>query len=450
MQDLNHIRIAVLIDHRPNHRGETGGLVGTWEHLSRAAAGRSDIHLTLFFLGDQQRVIPQADNVTHVLLPPALGTERFFFLHSIPTHTDLAPFHPRLYRSLRGYHLLHTTDAFHAFAKTALWRHRISKIPLTTSIHTDVIAWARIHTPYILQRLIPSSMVRKLVIERIRLLDLQQLSMTRRLAGHLRCCRGVFVSNKKDMDNVRRLSPRTPVYFLRRGIDLELFSPSREDRKRLHDTMGIPPQRKLLLFVGRLDPVKGARVAAQVTKALLEKGKDVHLLAVGDGSQKRDLVEILGERVTLTGNLPQSELGWIYASSDLLLFPSEAEVWPNVVMEARACGLPVVACHKGANHVMVGEGVDGILLPTKEVDLWIRELNGLLENPRLLVQMRAKARELSVRSASSWDQVLEEDLIPVWKRCASTREGLPLPQPNLKRSAELTRMRHSSPETIDL
>ncbi len=421
MKPKDPLKVAVLIDHRPNHPGEVGGLAGTWERLSRVALETTDVDLTLFFIGDEGRVLQLGKNVRYILVPPALGTERFGFLRGIPTNTDLAPVHPGLFRRLRGFDVLHTTDAFHAFAKTAFWRSRLHGVPLFTSIQTDIIAWARIYTPAILEKILPGRSLVRWLLEEYRYLDRQERSMTRRLGRYLRQCQAVFVSHGRDEEMVHRLAPSAQTFLLRRGIDLDLFNPRRRDREGLCRRFGIPAHCTLLLFVGRIDPVKGAVVAAQVVKGLVERGRDTHLLLVGDGSQREDVAQILGQHATFTGNLPHEELGWIYASSDLLLFPSEAEVWPNVVMEARACGLPVMACERGAAHVMEGRGRDGILLPSRDREAWLSAAESLLARPDEMKGMGLKAREVMERDAPSWRQVLEEDLLPVWRRVAGSK-----------------------------
>jgi glycosyltransferase involved in cell wall biosynthesis len=422
------LRVAVLIDHRPNHPGETGGLAGTWEQISRAAAGHEDLDLTVFFLGDSRRVVHRYNNVRHVLLRPALGTESLPFLKGIPTHTDLAPFHTALFRRLRGFDLLHTTDAFHAFAKTALWVSRLRGTPVVNSIQTDIIGWARIHTPGILRRILPGRVLVHLVLERYGYLDRQQGAMERRFGRYMQGCRAVFVSHERDLERVRRLSPTTPIFSLRRGIDLERFHPGRRDRQSLVQRFGLPRDRVLLLFVGRIDPVKGALVAAEAVQRLIQRGHKVHLLVVGDGAQREQVQELLKEHATLTGNLPHEELGWIYASADLLLFPSEAEVWPNVVMEARASGLAVMACERGAGHIVEGSGIDGILLPDRSPENWSSAITGLLHDPGRLQVMGRRARESTQAKAPSWNRVLEEDLLQVWRQFASPHNRMsPLP-----------------------
>jgi glycosyltransferase involved in cell wall biosynthesis len=220
---------------------------------------------------------------------------------------------------------------------------------------------------------------------------------------------------------VQRLAPDTALGFLRRGIDVALFHPCRRDRVALEARFGIPPGRTLLLFVGRLDPVKGVLIAAEVVHRLATQGRNVHLLVVGHGTQRQQVAALLGERGTLTGNLPYSELASIYASTDLLLFPSEAEVWPNVVIEARACGLPVIACEHGASHVMQGAGKDGLLLPDRHLATWLTATQTLLDQPGRLQDMGRQARRAVEMQVPSWRQVLEADLLPTWRAVAERK-----------------------------
>jgi hypothetical protein len=104
------LRVAVTVAHRPNNPKETGGLAGTWEQISTVVSGRVDVELTVFFVGKPGEVREIAKNVRHERVPPAFASEWLPFLRAIPTHTDLAPLNPMLYRRLHGFDLIHTTD----------------------------------------------------------------------------------------------------------------------------------------------------------------------------------------------------------------------------------------------------------------------------------------------------------------------------------------------------
>jgi glycosyltransferase involved in cell wall biosynthesis len=194
-------------------------------------------------------------------------------------------------------------------------------------------------------------------------------------------------SHQRDQERVQRLAPTTPCHFLRCGLDLQMFHPRQRDRQSLEARFGIPSRQLVALFVGRLDAVKGVLIAAEVIQQLVARGYNIHLLVVGNGAQRQEVMRLAGHCITLTGNLPHRQLARIYASADLLLFPSEAEVWPNVVMEARACGLPVLACARSAHHVMQGSRQDGLRFPNRHPAIWVAAHEPLLYQLKLLQEL---------------------------------------------------------------
>ncbi|MFN0071534.1 MAG: glycosyltransferase family 4 protein [Chloroflexota bacterium] len=128
-----------------------------------------------------------------------------------------------------------------------------------------------------------------------------------------------------------------------RGVDSALFAPTRrsdEWRQRL----GAQPGTTLLLFVGRLAPEK----RVQELELLLRAMPNVALAVVGDGPARTDLERSFADLpVTFTGYLKGADLASAYASADVFVFPSDSEAFGNVVLEAMASGLPVVAAAAG-------------------------------------------------------------------------------------------------------
>jgi phosphatidylinositol alpha 1,6-mannosyltransferase len=149
-----------------------------------------------------------------------------------------------------------------------------------------------------------------------------------------------------------------------RGVDPVQFSPdhaSAEWRRR----HGVPLDVPLLLYVGRLAREK--RVADLVAVARLLKG--VHLAIVGDGPARAELEQAFaGLPVSFTGYLHGPELAAAYASSDLFVFPSDSEAFGNVVLEAMASGLPVVAAAAGGVADLVEHDATGLMFAPADVD----------------------------------------------------------------------------------
>jgi glycosyltransferase involved in cell wall biosynthesis len=149
------------------------------------------------------------------------------------------------------------------------------------------------------------------------------------------------------------------ITVLRNGVDLELFRP--EDPSEQRERLGLT--RTTLLSVGHLIERKGHHLAIQ---ALPELG-DVDLLIVGQGRERARLQELarsLGvqSRVRFLGVVPQEELRHYYSAADVLVLASSREGWANVLLEAMACGTPVVATRVWGTPEVVSAPEAGVLV----------------------------------------------------------------------------------------
>ena len=143
------LKVGVLVDLTLSP--EAGGHVKCWQRLAEAAVEYGDrLDLTVHFSGERSRRIELSPAVRYVLLPPVLSTA--LLVREVPDHTDLAPWHPRLARALADYDVIHTTDAFFCYARTARRFARRHGTPIVSSIHTNTPEYARITTTKLLQR----------------------------------------------------------------------------------------------------------------------------------------------------------------------------------------------------------------------------------------------------------------------------------------------------------
>ncbi len=186
------------------------------------------------------------------------------------------------------------------------------------------------------------------------------------------------------------------------GIDTNLFRPTAPDPNIVR-TDGTP----LLLWVGRLQPWKGVDIALRA----LQEIPRAHLMIVGDGETRADLERLaqelgLAERVRFLGALPRERLPSIYAAADLLLATSFAsETFGIGLVEAQACGLPVVASRFGGFPEVIDEGHTGLLVPPRDPTALAAAVRTLLNDPE---RRRAMADAAPGWAAQfSWSAVVD-------------------------------------------
>ncbi len=149
------------------------------------------------------------------------------------------------------------------------------------------------------------------------------------------------------------------VTSLRNGVDLQLFQPV--ERESVRARLGL--SQFTLLAVGHLVPVK----AQQLAVAALAELPDVRLLIAGNGPNRAMLEQLardlnVTDRLTMLGAVPQAQLRDYYGAADALVLPSEREGWANVLLEAMACGTPVIASRVWGTPEVVAAPEAGLLM----------------------------------------------------------------------------------------
>lgn len=410
------IKVGVFVDLHwlPN----AGGHVKCWERFSEAATlYRDRLDMTVHFLGDHDHTVGFSDNVRFRISRPRMGTDRFGFLQQGAGHTDMAPANPDIIDFLPEYDVLHTTDIF-AFANTVRRFARRQHRPMCASVHTDLPYFTEVYSREIMER--APEFVSRFLVNTLRLPNHFGRLMRRRVDVHLSSCSHIFVSKREDIEYLGLAMPEKKVTFLRRGVDLDLFHPSRRDRRWLQETYGIGPDTQLVVFAGRIDASKNVMVLAEAVQLLHDKGVDLHVFFAGEGGSRKEIQDKLGPICTAPGNLHQSTLAKLYASGDLFAFPSESEVSPNVVLEAKASGLPVVVSNRnGGGQFVRQHGVDGIVVGYPTVDSWAGAIGHLLMDENRRQAIAAAGREHITEVWPSWSKVLGEDLLPYWQKMAN-------------------------------
>ena len=217
------------------------------------------------------------------------------------------------------------------------------------------------------------------------------------------CSDAILASNTEERAQLERLygAVRERIEIVPPGVDHAFFSPGSRSGARAALRLGAS-ERPVLLFVGRIQPLKGLEVAVRALAALDEQ--HAILLVVGgpsgpDGPSElervRDLVvELgLGSRVRFVDPQPHHLLSSYYRAADVCLVPSRSESFGLVALEAAACGTPVVAAAVGGLRTLVDHGHTGFLVEGSDPDGFAAYVHEVLDNSRL-------ADELGVNAAA--------------------------------------------------
>lgn len=177
---------------------------------------------------------------------------------------------------------------------------------------------------------------------------------------------------------------------LRRGVDTDLFTPARRE-SALRRSWGVHGDAPVMLCVGRLAAEKSLGLALQAFRALQARIPAARMVMVGDGPQRGALTDAYPD-VIFAGTKRGEELAAHYASADMFLFPSLTETFGNVVLEAMASGLAVVAFDRAAAQEHVANGISGLVVPASDARAFITSAYelGLDLETRLMLGVNAR------------------------------------------------------------
>jgi D-inositol-3-phosphate glycosyltransferase len=224
--------------------------------------------------------------------------------------------------------------------------------------------------------------------------------------------------------------PTEKVCTIPPGVDLALFQPLPRESARA--TVGIGAEERVVLFVGRIDPIKGIDILIEAAQLMLDqallnpspsfviiggdlddRGNPVGPLAlVADALAARGMAA----HFRLIGSQPQNELPLFYSAADVVAVPSRYESFGLVAVEALACGIPVVASRAGGLRFTIDEGEAGLLVRPQSPEALAHGLTTILADDALRAAMAAAARP----SVERYDwQTIAGQMMHVYRRLAS-------------------------------
>ena len=215
-----------------------------------------------------------------------------------------------------------------------------------------------------------------------------------------------------DPAKVRTVSP---------GADLSVFQAGPPDARLLaRQRLGFTPDDVVLVFAGRVQPLKGPDIVLEAAARLIamnpELARTLKVVLVGgpsgraeraDPDRMRELATALGlnDIVRFEPPCPQHELAQWYRAATLVLTPSHSESFGLVALEAQACGTPVVAASVGGLRTVVRDGYSGVLVDGHDPADWARVIGQLVTAPRRLRALSAGA--LRHASGFGWSATVD-------------------------------------------
>lgn len=245
----------------------------------------------------------------------------------------------------------------------------------------------------------------------------------------IQCSDAICVSCVEEEQQFRRLygNPAGRIDIVAPGVETALFAPG--DRTGARQAIGADLDAPMLLFVGRLQPLKGPDVAIRALWRLHEMGRtDARLVIVGGASGREGdaetershaLVDELGlhDHVDFVEPQPHHILSSYYRSADVVIVPSRSESFGLVALEAMACGIPVVASAVGGLQSLVDDGVTGRLIAGRRPPDFAAAIDQILGDPALARSLSTasvdKARRYTWAAAAERLEALYADITRV-------------------------------------
>lgn len=196
----------------------------------------------------------------------------------------------------------------------------------------------------------------------------------------------------------------TDVAVLGRGVDTDLFNPAKRS-VALRQQWGVNGNDPVMIYVGRIAEEKNLDLTIKVYLAMKQVNNALKFVLVGDGPLRKKLEREYPEFI-FAGTQTGEALAQHYASGDLFIFTSLTETFGNVILEAMASGLAVVAYDYAAARLHIRNGDNGFRVNTDSPDEFENYTHQLLQNEVLMKRLRLHASEYAL--THNWDAVVDE------------------------------------------
>jgi len=187
------------------------------------------------------------------------------------------------------------------------------------------------------------------------------------------------------------------------GVDIETFKPAQENERQ---------EEFEILYAGSLYALKGLPFLIQAIAHVRRNKTKANLTIVGEGTQKETLIALakalrIEKHVKFEGFIPYSKMPMYYNRCDIFCFPTLGEPFGKAVIEAMACGKPVIATNIGGTAEIIQNGANGILVPPADSETMAVEIDRLINDAQERRRISKKARETTVERFS-WEKIAEK------------------------------------------
>ena len=252
----------------------------------------------------------------------------------------------------------------------------------------------------------------------------------------LACADRVIVATLAELTQLRFLykADDRKLEIIPPGVDTSHFYPIPSDEAK--QFVGLKPEDRMVLFVGRIEPLKGVDMLIRAMACVKMKalGRPVHLAIIGgepDADADQMTVEMarlqkladelsMGRTVVFLGKRGQDTLPYYYSAAEVVVMPSHYESFGMVALEAMACGTPVIASDIGGLGFLVQDGETGFTIPDGEPDTICEKLSLLLGDAELRERMGKRAAEVALSYA--WPTIARQ-VVGVYEELVQGKEA---------------------------
>jgi glycosyltransferase involved in cell wall biosynthesis len=227
---------------------------------------------------------------------------------------------------------------------------------------------------------------------------------------------------KKELTEFYNISEEK-IHVIHNGVDVQKFKPPSRNKADLRRELRLNPDRKMILFVGRLYSRKGLPTLLQAAQMVVKDFKNTQFVISGGGFKQneeklRKLARQQGieDNVSFVGYFPDEGLPDLYAAADIFVLPAFYENFPFAILEAQSTGLPVVSTRVGGIPELVIHSQSGLLTDPADHEQLANAIIKLLQDSSFAEQLGKKARQL-VEEKFAWSLVTSQ-VIDLYQKIA--------------------------------